>query len=67
MSVKFQALHFAIYSPNFHVESCYQSLNLGLIRDAMRAVLDRGVYQEFVNDVRREIHINFMIQEASTE
>jgi hypothetical protein len=55
MSVQFQALHFAIYGPDFHTETCHRTQNLGLIRDAMRAVLDRHEYAEFVEDVEKEL------------
>ena len=56
MIVQFQALHIALYGPNFRHEDCHRTLNLGLISDATRAVLDREEYQEFVEDVRREMN-----------
>ena len=55
MSVRFQALHFSIYGHDFHIETCHRTQNLGLIRDAMRAVVDAGEYAEFVKDVRNEL------------
>jgi hypothetical protein len=51
MSTQFQALHFAIYEPDFHTETCHRTHNLGLIRDAMRAVLDRNEYAEFEKEL----------------
>ncbi len=55
MSVRFQALHFSIYGHDFHIETCHRTQNLGLIRDAMRAVVDPGEYAEFVRDVKKEL------------
>ena len=54
MSIQFQALHIAIYGPSFRLETRHRTLNLGLIRDAMRAVLDSEEYTEFVGDLRME-------------
>ncbi len=56
MTVQFQALHFAIYGPNFHHETCHRNLNVGLIQDAMRRVLDHVEYQDFVHDARQEMN-----------
>ena len=54
MAIQFQALHFSIYGPEFRHEACHRRLNLDLIIDAMRAVLDKEEFREFVNDVNAE-------------
>jgi hypothetical protein len=55
MNVKFQAVHFAVYGTKFQTEICHWTENLGLIRDATRAVLDSAEYAEFVADSQKEL------------
>ncbi len=54
MAVQLQALHIALYGPSFKLETCHRKLNISLIRDAMRAVVDKDEYTTFVNDLREE-------------
>jgi hypothetical protein len=54
MAIPFQALHIALYGPSFRLETRHRTLNLGLIRDAMRTVLDSEDYEEFVRDLQQE-------------
>ena len=59
MSIKLQALHFALYGPDFRVEACNQRLNLDLVIDAMRAlaVLDLEEFGHFMADVKKELNM----------
>ena len=57
MSIKFQALHFALYGPDFKVEACDRKLNLDLVIDAMRAVLDKEEFTDFKADVNKELNV----------
>jgi hypothetical protein len=57
MAIQFQALHFSIYGPEFRHEACHRTLNLDLIVDAMRKVLDKEEFKEFVNDVNAENNV----------
>ncbi len=57
MAIKFQALHFAIYGPEFRNEACHRKLNLDLVVDAIRAVLEKEEFREFVNDVNAENNV----------
>ncbi len=55
MTIKFQALHFAIYGADYRTEACHRLLNLSLIKDAMKTLLDRDEYKEFCLDVEHEL------------
>lgn len=60
MAIQFQALHFSLYGPEFRHEACHRKLNLELIVDAMRRVLDKEdkeEFREFVNDVNAENNV----------
>ena len=57
MAIQFQALHFSNYGPEFRHEACHRKLNLDLIVDAMRAVLDKEEFRQFVNDVNAENNV----------
>ena len=57
MSIKFQALHFALYGPDFKIEACDRRLNLDLVIDAMRAVLDKQEFTDFKADVNKELNV----------
>ena len=60
MTIQFQALHFSNYGPEFRHEACHRKLNLELIVDAMRRVLDKEdkeEFREFVNDVDAENNV----------
>ncbi len=57
MAIKFQG--FAIYGPEFRNEACHRKLNLDLVVDAMRAMLEKEEFRvrEFVNDVNAENNV----------
>ena len=57
MSIKFQALHFALNGPDFKIEACDRKLNLDLVIDAMRAVLDKEEFSQFKADVNKELNV----------
>ena len=44
-----------ISAAKFHTEICHWTENLGLIRDATKAVLDRAEYTEFDADIQKEL------------
>ena len=56
MNIRFQALHLAIHGPSYKFEACHRRLNLSLIMDAMRHVLDKEEFTEFDADVEKELH-----------
>lgn len=56
MNTQFQALHFAIYGPNYKFEACNRLSNLAMIKDAMCSCVDSEDYRNFCQDIDKELH-----------
>jgi hypothetical protein len=56
MNVRFQALHIAFWGIDYKFEACHRQINLSLIKDAMKQVVDAVDYKEFASDIRQELN-----------
>ena len=55
MNIRFQSLHFAINGPNVKFEACHRIRNLHLMVSSMKYVLDKAEFQDFEEDVQKEL------------
>jgi hypothetical protein len=56
LHVQFHALLFAVHGPYLKTEACHRKINLQLLIDAAREILDRDMFREFTADVQAELN-----------
>ncbi len=49
-------MNLAFWGPSYKVDACHRLIDLSLIMNAMRQVVDNGEFQEFEADVEQELH-----------